>query len=122
MPAKPSAAAFRSTSTGKCFSSSHLAECGASSAAAKADAASWIARWSSVRSKFMEEPLAHGRDDERRVCMTVAFRPARRDGLDLGVELHALEAVLVGVAKRAALPAAEGVIGHRHRDRSAFGD
>ncbi len=33
MPAKPSSAALRSTSDGKCFSSSHCAECGASSAA-----------------------------------------------------------------------------------------
>src|SRR3546814_14091918 len=36
---------------------------------------------------------------------------------DLGPETHPFGAVLVGVAERAALPAAEGVIGNGHRDR-----
>src|SRR3546814_5365081 len=46
-----------------------------------------------------------------------AIGPALGDGLDLGPETHPFGAVLVGVAERAALPAAEGAIGNGHRDR-----
>src|SRR5665213_799800 len=66
-------------------------------------------------------PLPHGRDDEGRIVLG-ALRPAGGDGLDLGVELHPLHAVLVGVAEGAALPAAEGVIGYRPRDRHVDAD
>ena len=37
-------------------------------------------------------------------------------------KLHALGAVGVGVAEQRALPAAEGVVGHRHRDRHVDAD
>src|SRR2546423_19997 len=43
--------------------------------------------------------------------------PARRHGLGLGVEAHRIRAVLVEIAESGALPAAEGVIGERDRDR-----
>src|SRR5258708_3743920 len=61
-------------------------------------------------------PSPHGRDDEMALGVD-SLRPAGGDGLDLGVELHPLHAMLVGVAERTALPAAEGVVGHRHRNR-----
>src|SRR5215831_10080161 len=43
--------------------------------------------------------------------------PARGDGLGLGVEADRVRAVLVEVAEARPLPAAERVIGERHRDR-----
>ncbi len=43
--------------------------------------------------------------------------PARGDHLATGEEVHALGAVGVGVAEQRALPAAEGEVRHRHRDR-----
>src|SRR5216117_3743124 len=46
-----------------------------------------------------------------------ALGPALHDRLLLGVEAHALFAVGMHVAEQAALPAAEAVPGHRHRDR-----
>src|ERR1700722_11136693 len=114
MPARPSAAAARSTSTGKCLSSSQRAECGASSAAANDRAMSWMACWSSSRLKSTTPPFSerglparflagcglearapspslHGGDDEGAV-FDGAFRPAGGDGLDLGVEFHPLDA------------------------------
>src|SRR5665811_1904084 len=48
--------------------------------------------------------------------------PARGDDLAAGVEVHALGAVHVGVAEQRSLPAAEGVVGHRHRDRHVDAD
>src|SRR6185503_18394152 len=65
--------------------------------------------------------LPHRRDDEARIP-AFALRPSCRDGLHLGPELHAFHAVLVGVAEGGALPAAEGVIGDRHRDRHVDAD
>src|SRR3569833_1999324 len=62
--------------------------------------------------------LGHGRDDEAGVgVLQRAFRPAGGHGLGLGPEAQTFHAVLVDVAEGRALPAAEGVIGHRHRDR-----
>uniref|UniRef100_A0A0N4ZD65 Transcriptional regulator n=1 Tax=Parastrongyloides trichosuri TaxID=131310 RepID=A0A0N4ZD65_PARTI len=51
-----------------------------------------------------------------------AVGPAGRHRLGLGPELHAFHAVLVGVAEARTLPAAEGVVGHRHRDRHIDAD
>src|SRR3546814_9954787 len=51
-----------------------------------------------------------------------AVGPARRDLLVLGPEAHALHAVLIDVAETRALPAAEGVVGDRHRDRHVDAD
>ena len=48
--------------------------------------------------------------------------PAARDGLELGVEAHALGAVHVVVAEQRGLPAAEGMERHRHRDRHVDAD
>src|SRR6266851_5267207 len=53
MPPKPSAAAWRSVSTGKSSSSSHWRANGIISSRAKARAVSWMARCSSVSSKSM---------------------------------------------------------------------
>ena len=49
-------------------------------------------------------------------------RPARGDRLGLGVEADRIRPVLVEVAEARALPAAEGVIGDRHRDRHVDAD
>ncbi len=46
-----------------------------------------------------------------------AGRPARGHGLELSIEAHAFHDVDAVVAEDRGLPAAEGVIGHRHRDR-----
>src|SRR5262249_54443748 len=46
-----------------------------------------------------------------------AFRPALHDRLLLGVEAHPFFAVRVHVAEQAALPAAEAMPRHRHRNR-----
>src|SRR5439155_9605811 len=43
--------------------------------------------------------------------------PARGDDLAAGVEVDAFGAVDMGVAEEAVLPAAEGVVGDRHRNR-----
>src|SRR5580700_8399138 len=51
-----------------------------------------------------------------------AGRPARGHGLELGVEAHAFHAVDAVVAEDRGLPAAEGVVGHRHRDRHVDAD
>ena len=48
--------------------------------------------------------------------------PAGGDDLAAGVEVHALGAVGVGVAEQRGLPAAERVVGHRHRDRHVDAD
>ena len=49
-------------------------------------------------------------------------RPALRHGLGLGVEADRVRPVLVQVAEARALPAAEGVVGDRHRDRHVDAD
>ncbi len=49
-------------------------------------------------------------------------RPARGDGLGLGPELDRIGAVLVEVTEGGGLPAAEGMIGQRHRDRHVDAD
>jgi len=68
----------------------------------------WPALWS-----------PHSQDHERIFIGTVRcpIRPALGDGLDFGPEFEAFGAILIGVAKGAALPAAKTVIGHRYRDR-----
>src|SRR3546814_2581120 len=43
-----------------------------------------------------------------------ALRPAQRRSLEARVEAHALRPMHVMVAKQGALPAAEGMEGHRH--------
>jgi hypothetical protein len=48
--------------------------------------------------------------------------PAGGDGLGAGVEAEGVGAVLVEVAEAGLLPAAEGVIGERHRDRHVDAD
>ena len=50
------------------------------------------------------------------------FRPARGHGLEAGVEADALHAVHIVIAEQRALPAAEGMIGDRHRDRHIDAD
>src|SRR4029078_10365778 len=50
------------------------------------------------------------------------IRPARGDDLGPRVELEALGAVHVEVAEQAVLPAAEAVVGDRHRDRHVDAD
>src|SRR5271169_5494517 len=57
----------------------------------------------------------HGRNDELGALLYAGW-PARRHCLGLGVEADRVRAVLVEVAEARALPAAEGVVGERHRD------
>src|SRR5690554_5493944 len=59
----------------------------------------------------------HGGDHEAPARIGAAFRPALGDDLGPGVEAHAVHAVLVEVGEAGALPAAEAVVGDRHRDR-----
>src|SRR5258708_17982496 len=65
--------------------------------------------------------LVHRRDREFRAFLD-AGGPARGDGLGLGVEADRIRAVLVEIAETGLLPAAEGVIGDRHRDRHVDAD
>src|SRR6266849_560430 len=65
--------------------------------------------------------LIHRRDRELRAFLD-AGRPARGDRLGLGVEADRIRAVLVEIAEAGLLPAAEGVIGDRHRDRHVDAD
>src|ERR671910_3801302 len=58
----------------------------------------------------------HGRHDEVGARPDTG-RPARGDGLQLGVEADTLGAVHVVVAEQRGLPAAEAVERHGHRDR-----
>src|SRR4029077_14727175 len=117
----PSAAASRITSTGKCFSSSQRTACGAIFSAAKSRAISRTAIWSSLRAKCILSTRGrtlrsvHGRDREFRALLDTG-RPARGNRLGLGVEADRIRTVLVEIAEAGALPAAEGVIGDRHRD------
>src|SRR5438128_10498944 len=117
----PRLAASRITSTGKCFSSSQRIACGAIFSAANSRAISRTAIWSSLRANCIFEGSVHGRDRELRALLH-AGRPARGDGLGLGVEADRIRAVLVEVAETRLLPAAEGVVCNRHRDRHVDAD
>src|SRR4029453_16114229 len=57
------------------------------------------------------------REMHRRAVRGLDVRPARRDDLAAGVERDALGTVDVLVAEERVLPPAEGVVGHRNRDR-----
>src|SRR6202795_3542066 len=120
MPPMPSLAASRITSTGKCFSSSQRSACGAIFSAANSRAISRTATWSSLRANIMLAPgrnaLVHRRNRELRAFLD-AGRPARGDGLGLGVEADRIRTVLVEITEAGFLPAAKRVIGDRHRDR-----
>src|SRR4051812_2793484 len=61
--------------------------------------------------------LTHRRNDESILAGGRAVRPALGDLLVLGPEADAFRPMLVDVAEARALPAAEGVVGDRHRDR-----
>src|SRR5271155_107389 len=119
----PSSAASRNTTTGKCLVASHSSACGATRLAAKAAAVSVITRSSSLRAKncMVRPALIHCRDAEFGAIFDSGW-PSRRDGFGLGVELDRRRAVLVEVAEARPLPAAEGVIGHRDRDRHVDAD
>src|SRR3546814_6994541 len=76
-----------------------------------------------IRTGFMRAPgSAHRRDDEGVRSVAAAVGPACGDRLDLGPEFDAFHAVLVGVAEGRAFPAAERMIGDRHRDRDVDAD
>src|SRR5690606_1836813 len=60
----------------------------------------------------------HGKVAFRRA----AARPSLGHDLGTGVEAHTIHSVLVEVAEARALPAAEAVVGHRHRDRYVDAD
>src|ERR1700691_2385698 len=132
-PPIPSFAASRITSTGKCFSSSHRTACGAIFSAAKSRAMSRTAIWSSLRANCIRGPRNlrdhvrdHARSIHRRNRELRAFldagRPTRRHGLGLGIEADRIRSVLIEIAKAGLLPATEGVIGDRHRDRHVDAD
>src|SRR5258708_7577247 len=125
MPPMPSFAASRITSTGKCFSSSQRSACGAIFSAANSRAISRTATWSSLRENCISasgyDALVHRRDRELRAFLD-AGRPARGDGLGLGVEADRIRAVLVEIAEARLLPAAEGVIRNRNRNRHVDAD
>src|SRR5437763_4890212 len=122
----PSPAASRITSTGKCFSSSQRSACGAIFSAANSRAISRTAIWSSLRAKCISarpgsNASVHRRDRELRAFLD-AGRPARGHRLGLGVEADRIRAMLVEIAEAGLLPAAEGVVGNRHRDRHVDAD
>src|SRR5260370_26630299 len=126
MPPMPRLAGSRMTSTGKCFSSSQRIACGAIFSAANSRAISRTAIWSSLRANCIcARPVMtrsiHRRNRELRALLD-AGRPARGDGLGLGVEADRIRAVLVEIAKAGLLPATESVIGDRHRDRHVDAD
>src|ERR1700737_5533274 len=116
----PSWAASRITSTGKCFSSSQRTACRAIFSPANSRAISRTAIWSSLGANCISA-LVHGRNRELRALLD-AGRPARGDGLGLGVEADRIRAVLVQIAEAGLLPAAEGVVRDRHRDRHVDAD
>src|SRR5271154_4047887 len=121
MAAIPRPAASRSSSTGKCWAASHSSALGASFLAANAAAVSVMTRSSSSRPKSCMQALLHCRYDELGAVFDTRG-PTLRHGLDLGVELDRRGAVLVEIAEAGPLPAAEGVVGHRHRDRYVDAD
>src|ERR1700732_1939737 len=119
----PIVAASRITSTGKCFSSSQRIACGAIFSAANSRAMSRTALWSSLRANciwFMTRSI-HGRNPQLRAPLD-AGRPARGHRLGVGVEADRIRPVLVEIAEAGLLPAAEGVVGDRHRDRHVDAD
>src|SRR5580692_8141882 len=127
-PPMPSLAASRITSTGKCFSSSQRIACGAIFSAEKSRAMSRSAIWSSVSANCIcarrsprSSGSVHGRDRKLRALLD-AGRPARGHRLGLGVEADRVGAVLIEIAEAGLLPATEGVIGDRHRDRNVDAD
>src|SRR3990167_10936643 len=63
--------------------------------------------------------LAIAGERELRRLMRGPLRPALGDGLLAGVEADAVRAVGVQVAEQRALPAAEAVVAHPHRQRPA---
>src|SRR5260370_36739276 len=67
------------------------------------------------------DALVHRRYRELRAFLD-AGRPALGDGFGLGVEADRIRAVLVEIAEAGLLPAAEGVIRDRHRDRNVDAD
>src|ERR1700761_9653321 len=109
----PSSAASRNTSVGKCSLASHSKAKGATRLAANPAAVSVITRSSSFRTNMV---LIHCGDDEFGTVLDARW-PAGRDGLDLGVELDRRRPVLVEIAEAGTLPTAEGVVGHRDRNR-----
>src|ERR1700730_4434611 len=111
----PRPAASRSSSTGKWWVASHSRAYGARRLAANAAAVSVMTRSSSSKPKNCIEELLHRRDDEFGAIFD-AGRPARRNGLDLGIELDRRRPVLVEVTEAGALPAAKGVVCHRDWD------
>src|SRR5215510_5711576 len=123
MPPMPRFAASRITSTGKCFSSSQRIACGAIFSTANSRAMSRTAAWSSLRANCIPRPgcdaLLHCRDRELRAFLDTG-RPARGHGL--GVEADRVRTVLVEIAEARLLPAAEGIVGNRHRDRHVDAD
>src|ERR1700688_532765 len=129
MPPMPRFAASRITSTGKYFSSSQRIACGAIFSAAKSRAMSRTAIWSSLRANCIKCPRLkrsrarsiHGRNRELRAFLD-AGGPARGHRLGLGIEADRIRAVLVEIAEAGLLPAAEGVIGDRHRNRHVDAD
>src|SRR6188474_1815771 len=108
----PRLAASRITSTGKCFSSSQRIACGAIFSAANSRAISRTAIWSSLRANCILQRSVHRRNRELRALLD-AGRPARGDGLGLGVETDRIRTVLVEVAKAGFFPATKGVVGNR---------
>ena len=68
-----------------------------------------------VLSAPINRPSAAARKLNTAFSHTPARGPALGDGLALGVEAHGVRAVGVQVAEQRTLPAAEGVVGHRHR-------
>src|SRR3954471_18312425 len=66
-------------------------------------------------------PLLHRRDRELGALLDPG-RPARGHRFGLGVEADRVRTMLVEVAKARLLPAAEGVVGDRHRDRHVDAD
>src|ERR1700760_2350421 len=126
MPPIPKLAASPITSTGKCFSSSQRSACGAIFSAAKSRAMSRTAIWSSLSVNCIARPpstrrLVHRRDREL-LAFLDAGRPARGHRLGLGVEADRIRTMLVEIAEAGLLPATEGVIGDRHRDRHVDAD
>src|SRR6202453_2005262 len=69
-----------------------------------------------------EEPHSpHRRNAELRALLD-AGRPARGDGLGLGIEADRIRSMLVEIAETGTLPTAERVIGDGHRDRHVDAD
>src|SRR6185503_14158366 len=74
-----------------------------------------------LRAPAIVRASVHRRDRELRAFLD-AGRPARGDRLGLGVEADRIRTMLVEIAEAGLLPAAERVIGDRHRDRHVDAD